>query len=183
MNQSAPQDTLNKHSESSLDRLVKGHVRIWEHSKNGFGKLILDKDNLITKEGASIAAAALAGVAGAGITHMYIGYTTSGSTTVTPTTSDTVASFTNTLALPIAFAPTMGSTSGYTNNIVYFTAYLTGEDLTRVTSLKHGDQINSLGLVNKTGLITKLFSRLAVTSNITYASDLAITWGITFSAV
>ena len=181
----------NLEQEYTLNTTIKGHVRIWEYSpERGYGKLLVDKPNLITKSGASVAARALAGQASAGITHMYVGYDTGSThTAVSPAVTDTIAQFTNPLIVPLAYAPSFSNTdSTYLTNVVYFTIYLTGFDSTRQTSLVNGDSINSLGLVNRTYLVNGggyqdyLFSRIAISPYVTYNHSLAITWGITFTA-
>ena len=255
---------MNNFNQSyPLNYAAKGRVRIWEyHPVHGYGRLLRDVPNLITQEGASVAARAVAGVAGSGITHMYIGYDHSGGghTTVTPTVGNTTSSFTTPLILPLTFAPTFSSTAGtgagavvtatlsgtsvsgftilnggtgyttvppvvisggggagagatatiaggavtgftgltggtgyttapavnilgsYTNNIAYFTTYITGFDSGRTTSLANGDFINSLGLVNTTANYAWLFSKIAVSPYVTYTHSLAVTWGLTFTA-
>ena len=179
----------NNESAYTMNANVNGHVRIWEYCpEHGFGRLLFDRPNKITREGSSIAARALAGQQSAGITHMYVGYDSNHAQT--ETVGDSIASFGPHIALPLAYSPGFGATdSNYASNIVYFTAYLTGFDAGRVSSLANGDTIYSLGLVNRTYLINgqgsqdSLFSRKVVLPSVTYNHSLAITWGITFTSI
>ena len=180
-------DNMNDFNQNyTMNHAAKGRVRMWEYSpEKGYGRMLYDAPNLITYEGSSVAARALAGVAGSGITHMYVGYDQVGDSTTTPTVAldCNTSSFTSPLIVPLAFSPGFSnSSSNYVDNVVYFTIYLTGFDDTRTTSLVSGDSINSLGLVNVTNTYSWLFSKIAVSPAITYNHSLAITWGVTFTA-
>lgn len=175
----------NPEQPYTMNQCVKGHVRMWEFSKErGYGRLIYEASNLITYEGASVAARAIAGQPNSGVSHMYIGYYLAGDTQtlITPALGNNVSSFgSQKLILPLSFAPTFGSTgTDYEANIVYFTTYLTGFDAARETSLVSGDTINSLGLVNRTNSYDYLFSRIAIDPIVEYTHSVAITWGLTF---
>jgi hypothetical protein len=181
---------MNNFSQNyTLNHAAKGRVRIWSHSaEKGFERLIYDAPNMITYTGARIAAQCLAGVAGSSINQMYIGYGSDNPVT-TPAITDTCASFNalETAIVPLSFSPTFGnSTSSYINNEVFFTVFLTGT-VGSGAPLNQGtgaiNTINMLGLVNNGPYGPLLFSRIAVTpSGILYNQNLAISWGITFTA-
>ena len=175
---------MNVTQDYTVNQHAQGRVRIWEHSPElGYGKLLLDRPNLITKIGAGLAAQAIAGLPNCSITHIYVGYNNSGDST--PTISDTVSSFSTYAAFPLAFSPSFSSTdSSYVNNLAYFTTYITGTTLPPSGSgLPSSSNIYSLGLVNRSGSINSLFSKIAF-SPITYdgTHGLAISWGVTFTA-
>lgn len=173
-------ESLFKQSAYVANKDAFGYVRMWKFNlADGAKEIIIEKPNIITKEGASIAAKALSGFPNTAITHMYIGH--SGSTTVpTVTVNDTITSFGGLLLRKqLAFSPSFSNESGYTSNLVYFSAYLTGTDI------PNNNKITSLGLINASdpGSASgdKLFSKISF-SAVTYDSShgLAITWGITF---
>lgn len=163
----------------SVNRDASGRVRIWRYSDAiGYGDLLLDQPNLITKIGAGLAAAAIAGVPNSAITHIYVGYNNGGD--ASPTVNDTVSSFSTFAKIPLAFSPSFATTgiSGYSNNQAYFTIYVTG------SALPNSASIQSLGLVNGSGSSDLLFSKIAF-SPVVYDNThgLAISWGITFQAL
>jgi hypothetical protein len=173
---------LHKQSAYVANRDAKGFVRMWKFNpKTGIKEILIEKPNLITKEGASIAARALSGLPNTGITHMYIEHI-SGSTPPTVTLDDTITAFgQNFLRKKLAFSPSFSNETGYDSNLVYFSAYITG------TEISSNLNIVSIGLVNAADPLSsagdKLFSRVSFTA-IPYDHDhgLAITWGVSFRA-
>lgn len=175
---------LDKQLAYTANRDAFGRVRIWSYSpENGIDKLLLDKPNLITVGGADIVARALTGAPNTAVNYIYVGYNAPGVTTVpSVTVNDDITSFTsgNYARLPLAFSPSFANETGYNNNLVYFTSYLTGTG-----QVANNANIVSLGLVNAAdpanASLDKLFSRISF-SAVTYASSygLAITWGLTF---
>ena len=175
----------NLEQNYTLNTAIKGHVRIWEYSPDvGIGKLLFDKPNLITYQGADIAARALAGQLNSAINYIYVGYDTGSHPTITPALGDNAASFSTKIAVPLAYAPGFSTTDNtkYQTNEAFYTIYLTGFDGTRTTSLVNGDFINSLGLINRVAGTDYLFSHIAVSPYVTYNHSLAITWGLTFTS-
>ena len=176
---------MNHNQNYTVNRDAFGRVRMWEHSPTlGYGKLLLDQSNIITKTGASLAAASIAGLPNSVITHMYVGYNNG---TVTPTIEDTVSSFATYAKIPLAFSPSfasspVGSGANYVNNIVYFTVYLTGSS--SPSGIPNSSTIDSLGLVCGAGSGDLLFSKIAF-SPVTYnaSTGIAISWGVTFLAL
>jgi hypothetical protein len=167
-----------------------GHVKIWKHNvKDGSTQLVVEKPNMIVYGGADVAAKALSGQPNTGITHMYVGISSSNTAATAAQLTDSITTFgtinTNFVKLPIAFSPSFSNEANYTSNLVYFSVYITGSTVT------NGYYINSLGLVNasipttnpNTTVGDKLFSRITFTP-IAYDSShgLAICWGVTFRA-
>ena len=168
-------DQFDKQSTYTLNKDASGHVRIWNLANR---ELLLDQSNLITRQGASIAARALSGLPNTGISHMYVGHNTSG-TVPTPTLGDTVSSFGTHTRIPLSFSPSFANEENYASNLVYFTVYINGDSL-----IADGRKIVELGLVSaqsSNAADDLLFSHIAF-SPIIYQSSygLAITWGLTF---
>jgi hypothetical protein len=174
-------EQLDKNSAYIANRDAFGRVRIWSLNRDKkHDALLLDQPNLITREGASIAAKALTGGLNTAISHIYVGYNDDGAVPSVDL-SNTIASFGDHARVALAFSPSFSNETDYTANLVYFTVYVTG------TTVPNGKKITSLGLVNSTvpgnAAYDKLFSKIAF-SPVTYDSShgLAITWGLTFRA-
>lgn len=175
-------DHFDTNSAYIANKDMFGHVRIWQYSPaTGIGELLIEKNNLITYQGAGIAARALSGLPNTAISHIYVGYSSS-STPPSPTISDTPASFSTFVRQPLAFSPSFSNEAGYSvPNLAYFTAFITG------SAIPNDDYVVALGLVSATNPNDSsgdlLFSSIAfngVQYNSTYG--LAVTWGITFRA-
>ena len=155
-----------------------GQVRIWSlNADKGIDKLLLDQPNLIVNQGADIAAKALSGLANTSISHIYVSYS-SGTTPPSVALTDDVSTFGTFARIPLSFSPSFANETNYSNNLVYFTAYITG------TTIPNGQNIMALGLINATTSSSagdKLFSKISF-SPIVYQSayGIAITWGLTF---
>jgi hypothetical protein len=182
-------DNLNeKVSTYTFNKNAMGRVRIWSLGPGrSFDKLILDKPNLITTQGADIAARALSGLPNTSISHIYVGYNNTGSQPAV-TINDTISSFTNYARIPLAFTPSYANTTGYSNNLVYFTVFVSGSCTAGpgTITVPNGYDIVELGLVNATSSNPAndyLFSHISFPS-VVYNSTfgLAITWGLTFNA-
>ena len=165
-----------------------GRVRMWSLGPDKqFENLILDKPNLITTQGADIAARALSGLPNTSISHIYVGYNNTGSQPAV-TINDTISTFTNYARIPLAFTPSYANTTGYSNNLVYFTVYVTGTCAAGAgtVTVPNGYDIVELGLVNATSTSPAsdyLFSHISfspIIYNSTYG--LAITWGLQFNS-
>ena len=181
-------DLIDKNTAYTVNKDAFGRVRIWSlNPDRSFDKLIFDKPNLITNQGADIAARALSGQPYTSISHIYAGYNNTGSVPSVAVT-DTITVFNTYARVPLTFSPSYSNESGYSNNLVYFTVYLTGTTSpgAATTTVPNGYDIVELGLVNATSTNPSndnLFSHIAfspITYNSTYG--LAITWGLTFRA-
>ena len=162
----------------TLNKDASGHVRIWNLNSK---ELLLNQANIITYQGASIAAKALSGLPNTSISHIYVGYNTTG-TVPTVSVGDTVSTITglNSYArIPLSFTPSFANETNYSSNLVYFTVYITGS-----TPITDGKQIVELGLVSaQDGNPSDdlLFSHISFSPIIYQAAyGLAVTWGLTF---
>lgn len=178
-------DHFRENSAYTVNKDAFGHVRIWDL---GTKKLLLEKPNLITYQGADIAAKALSGQPHTSISHMYVGYT-SGIIVPPVAVGDTITNFSTYARIPLSFSPSYASeTADYNNNLVYFTCYITGTAASGAgtVTVPNGENIVHLGLICAGGVdpsADKLFSHIAfnpIAYNSTYG--IAITWGLTFRA-
>jgi hypothetical protein len=169
-------DQLDNQSPYTFNKDAFGNVRIWNLTDK---TLLLDKPNLITKQGAAITARALSGLPNTGITHMYVGYNSTGAAPNAVTTSDDISTFGTHAKIPLSFSPSFATGSGYAApNLVYFTVYISGN-----SPIEDGKQIVELGLVNATPSQDLLFSRISFNPIVYQAAyGLAITWGLTLQA-
>lgn len=111
----------------------QGFVKIWRvHKETGSKELVVDKKNLVLKQGAKVLASALAGITNAKISKMYIGFNNAGSFTAPVIDVDYSEPF-NQLSIPDGFGylreplslpPSLTSYSGYDSNIVTFTTII-----------------------------------------------------------
>ena len=183
-------------NEYTLNKNALGRIKIWRiYLKTGQKELLVDKPNLITKQGAGILASAVAGQASSAIDHFYVGFNTASEYTPTIAVTDTVSSFSvlndnGYLRLPLAFPPSFLTETTYTKpNAPYFTTFITeGSGAFANPSgsfVGHPDIfITTLGLVNAGLTQDNLFSKISF-EKIKFNSGfgLAITWGITFRAI
>ena len=177
-------DQLDNQSPYTLNKDAVGNVRIWNLKTK---ELLLDKPNKITRQGAAIAARALSGLPNTSITHIYVGYNSTGTMPPTPDVSDTISSIGsgggNFARIPLSFSPSFATSTDYSlPNQVYFTVYLTG-----TSQLADGSKIVELGLVNAPNSSDPthdlLFSHISFSPIIYQATyGLAITWGLTLQA-
>lgn len=132
--------------EQSFSTIVqpkfKGFYKIWAvDKKTGAKKLLVSKPNMILYQGADLMAQALAGVQGANISHVYIGYNNVAGSFTPPTldkenTTDFPAYGLDPLTtygylrLPLSYSPTFSGQDPYDTNTVVFTAIIatTGND-------------------------------------------------------
>ena len=174
-----------------------GRIKIWRFDQEtGDKELLVDKPNLIVRQGASIMASALAGQPNSGISHFYIGYNTDIGFNDQPAAAltDTCASFSSVapygyLRLPLAFPPSFLAETNYSLNVPYFTTFITAASGAYQNGATFGNNVRlfSLGLVNAQNPSgdnqDRLFSKVSfgpITFNST--QGLAITWGVTFRA-
>ena len=168
-------DQFDKQSTYTLNKDASGHVRIWNLASK---ELLLNKSNIITYQGASIAARALSGLPNTNISHIYVGYNTTG---VVPTVGvgDTISNFSTYARVPLNFTPSFANETNYSSNLVYFTVYITG-----ASPITNGKNIVELGLVSaQSGDASDdlLFSHISFNPIIYQAAyGIAITWGLTF---
>ena len=178
-------DHFNQQQVYTANQDIHGRVRIWSLSPTKtIDKLLLDKSNLITMQGADIAAKALSGLPNSAISHIYVSYSnTNPGTPAAVTVGDTAAWFPSnaTARVPLAFTPGYANEPGYTSNLVYFTVYITG------AAVPDSNYITGLGLVSagdpSNAAYDKLFSHITF-NGIQYVASqgIAITWGLTFRA-
>lgn len=172
---------FHENTPYTVNKDAQGRVKILDLSSK---KLLLDQPNMITYRGADIVALAVAGQAT--ISSIYVGYSSTSGAGSSPALGDTITNLTgsgNYAKIPITFSPSFAAGSGsYTNNLVYFTVYVTGAG-TSPTGIPSNYYINQLGLVGQVSGVDTLFSHISFTG-IQYTSTygIAITWGLTFTA-
>jgi hypothetical protein len=174
-----------------------GAIKIWKTDKsNGESVLVADKPNLVTREGASLAAAALSGLPNSKITHMYVAYfaPATSPTLPTPAKSDTVASYASLISdpvfgyarIPLSTSPDFFSDTGYTDNNVLFTTVLSSDVPTFGAAFEDEVTVYEAGLIsarNTNPADDRLFSR-ATFNPIVYdeSFNLTVAWAIKFTA-
>lgn len=199
---SADPQTIELPCSGSPD--FKGFVKIWRVDPNtGSKDLVVDKNNTILKDGATIFVQALAGAVNSKISHIYIGYNnTEGTFTPPAIDKDYSIKFSNYgsgahstygyLRLPLAYNPSFIGTPGYQNNVAVFTGivsssgnshgapFVSAED---ASSTNPASQIFEIALVaaneNNNVSSDRVFSRanfVPLVYNSSY--NLTVAWGI-----
>ena len=191
-------DKIDAAADVALNQKVVGHIKLWEvNPETGEKTLLVEKNNLIVNQGADILANAMAGTPNSAISHFYINYASTSPSLVSPTSTDTIASFASDgthgyVRIPLAFSPalTNDGSGNYVSNVVYFTSFLTngGNFTTSGLAFTNGVYLYALGLINgganSNGSLDRLFSKTTfgpITWNA--ANGLAISWGVTFNTV
>jgi hypothetical protein len=174
-----------------IDKSIAGFVKIWKSNPaTGESLLVVDKQNLIMRNGARLIARALGGDDTAKIWGMYIGYNNSADSFNAPAiTVDYANPFSGFvvpfgyLREPLTFSPDYMSSAGYSENIVLFSTIVTsstkagGADFTESSKI-YEVALVSAGDVNDPAKDT-VFSRTnfnPVQYDSTY--NFTITWGV-----
>jgi hypothetical protein len=169
---------------------LTGFVKIWQVDPcSGDSLLLVDKQNMILKGGATLISRSLGGDPAAKIWGMYIGYNNNATFIKPDIDIDYSHRFTNYeapygyLREPLTFSPNFLSSSGYVNNTVLFSTMITSANKAGGAEFTEDSKIYEVALVATQDVNdpTKdtVFSRTnfnPVQYNSSY--NFTITWGV-----
>jgi hypothetical protein len=175
------------------NKALVGFVKIWKFDpKTGESTLLVDKNNMILKNGAKIVAHALGGKTTAKIWGMYIGYNNNPSFTIVDAPAITTdyanpfAGFTGDfgyLREPLTFTPSYLSSAGYDENTVLFSTMITSASSVGGAAFNTDSNIYEVALVSagdaNSAASDLVFSRTnfnPIQYNSSY--NFTITWGV-----
>lgn len=177
----------------SVNKALTGFVKIWQvDPKSGESVLLVDKNNMILRNGAKLIAHALGGKPEAKIWGMYIGYNNNPSFTLADAPIISV-NYTSPFAAfsapfgylrePLTFSPNYLSSPDYDENTVLFSTMITTSSSAGGATFNEDSRIYEVGLVAAGDLYSSskdtVFSRTnfnPIQYNSSY--NFTITWGV-----
>lgn len=177
----------------SANKALVGFVKIWKvDPKSGESMLLVDKNNMILRNGAKLIAHALGGKPEAKIWGMYIGYNNNPSFTLSDAPAISIdyanpfASFVSPfgyLREPLTFSPNYLSSPNYDENTVLFSTMITTSSSAGGAIFDEDSRIYEVGLVAAGDMYSAakdtVFSRTnfnPIQYNSSY--NFTITWGV-----
>ena len=177
----------------SVNKALAGFVKIWQFDPHtGEAVLLVDKNNMILRNGAKLIAQALGGKPEAKIWGMYIGYNNSPSFTlpdapiISVDYANPFSSFSapfGYLREPLTFSPNYLSSPNYDDNTVLFSTMITTSSSAGGAEFSEDSRIYEVGLVAAGDMYSAakdtVFSRTnfnPIQYNSSY--NLTITWGV-----